>query len=105
MRFFPLALVRAALKDSTRRAQPGTLYIHPWELDQFIPDVPMSRLARLRTFGGSRKVWPRIMKLLKEFQFRAMRDTFREMQAHPSGTHGIGASSGGLGPVAHRHRK
>lgn len=84
LRFFPYALMRAALRDSERRAQPGTVYIHPWELDLFVPELPMSAVARVRTFGGVKKVWPRVLELLKEFRFRTIGDTVREMSASRS---------------------
>ncbi|MEO7084618.1 MAG: XrtA system polysaccharide deacetylase, partial [Gemmatimonadaceae bacterium] len=32
-RIFPYALIQAALRSASRRGQPATFYIHPWELD------------------------------------------------------------------------
>ena len=69
LRFFPLALIRSALKQSERAGFPGTFYIHPWELDAFVPDLRISRVARIRTFSSLGDTWLRIGALLREFRF------------------------------------
>jgi hypothetical protein len=79
LRFFPYGFLAGALRDAERRGQPGTVYIHPWELDPFIPDLPMSRIARFRTFGGAKNVWPRVSRLMSDFRFRTIHDTVREL--------------------------
>lgn len=69
LRFFPLRLIRAALRQAEKRGAAGTFYVHPWELDDFVPDVRMSRLARVRTFSSLGNTWARIRRLLEEFRF------------------------------------
>jgi polysaccharide deacetylase family protein (PEP-CTERM system associated) len=97
LRFFPYALLETALRDSERREQPGTIYIHPWEMDEYVPDLPMSAVARLRTFGGSQKVWPRVTRLMNQFRFRPIGETVQEMNASRSATR--------AGKVVHRDRR
>jgi len=41
LRFFPLALTRAAIRHTLRQGRPIVLYVHPWELD---PEQPRLRL-------------------------------------------------------------
>ena len=69
LRFFPLALIRGAFHQAERRGCAGTFYIHPWELDEHVPDVPMSWIARTRTFASLGDTWARVRALLEEFRF------------------------------------
>ena len=68
-RFFPPALVRAAFRQAAGRGRPATFYIHPWELDDFVPDLPMAWLTRVRTFSRLGDPWARVRALLREFRF------------------------------------
>lgn len=83
-RLLPYALVRGGLRQTARRGRAGTFYIHPWELDRFVPPTPMPWKTRLRTFGRQRATWPRLDRLFRDFRFRPIRETVREM--HPSPT-------------------
>lgn len=47
LRLFPLALLRAGLRQQERREVPGCIYLHPWEVD---PDQPRQSLGLLRGF-------------------------------------------------------
>jgi len=47
LRLFPLALLRAGLRQKERHGVPGCLYLHPWEVD---PDQPRQALGGLRGF-------------------------------------------------------
>jgi polysaccharide deacetylase family protein (PEP-CTERM system associated) len=69
LRFFPLALIRGALRQAQKRGRPATFYIHPWELDDHVPDLPMSWVARTRTFASFGDTWARVRALLSEFRF------------------------------------
>lgn len=74
-RLLPYQVVRAALRQCERRGVPGTFYIHPWEIDPEQPRFAVSRLTRLRHYGGLRRTWPRLERLLAEFRFSPIRDT------------------------------
>lgn len=69
LRLFPLALLRAGLRQQERRGAPGCVYLHPWELD---PGQPRRRLGGLRGFrhyvnlAGTRG---KLDRLLREFPF------------------------------------
>jgi polysaccharide deacetylase family protein (PEP-CTERM system associated) len=69
LRFFPLGLIRGAFHQAERRGCSATFYIHPWELDEHVPDVPMSWIARTRTFSSLGDTWSRVRALLEEFRF------------------------------------
>ena len=47
LRLFPLALLRAGLRQKERLGAPGCIYLHPWEVD---PKQPRRRLGGLRGF-------------------------------------------------------
>lgn len=88
-RFLPYGLLATALRDAERRGQPGTFYVHPWELDDFLPDLPMSRLTRVRTFAGRHGTWPRLTRLLREFRFQRMDRTLPGVRAPWDPTRGL----------------
>ena len=73
-RLLPYCLVQAALRQCERRGVPGTFYIHPWEIDPDQPRLAVSRLTRLRHYGGLRRTASRLGRLLAEFRFTAIRD-------------------------------
>ncbi len=75
-RLLPYALVRTALREHERRGIPGTFYIHPWELDVGQPRLAVSRLTRIRHYGGLGGTTPRLRRLLAEFRFRSIAETF-----------------------------
>lgn len=62
-RILPLGLVRTGVRQAIRRGAPSMFYIHPWELDDWVPDVDASRLQMIRTFCGRRRTWHRMERL------------------------------------------
>lgn len=71
-RLLPYALTRAALRQSAERGQPGTFYIHPWELDAGQPRFPVNALTRVRHYGALDGTARRIRRLLEDFSFGAI---------------------------------
>jgi polysaccharide deacetylase family protein (PEP-CTERM system associated) len=80
-RILPYGLTRAGLRQAARRAAPGMFYIHPWELDDWVPDVAAPRLQMVRTFYGMRRTWGRLEKLFSEFSFGPLAATVGRMRA------------------------
>ncbi len=68
-RLLPYGLVRAALRSAETRSVPGAFYVHPWEYDPDQPRFPVPLLTRIRHYGRLGGVWPRLERLLGEFQF------------------------------------
>jgi hypothetical protein len=68
-RLLPLALVRSGFRQASGNGVPGTFYIHPWELDDWAPEVKAPALQKVRTFWGRRRTWPRLERLFSEFSF------------------------------------
>ncbi len=80
-RLLPPALVWAGLRQAARRSAPGMFYIHPWELDDWVPDVKAPRMQMIRTFAGRRGTWGRLDRLLRDFDFKRVDDTLSEMNS------------------------
>jgi len=68
-RLLPYGLVRAGLREAARANSPGMFYIHPWELDDWTPDVEAPWLQRFRTFAGRGRIWERLKRMFGEFAF------------------------------------
>lgn len=83
-RLLPYGLLRAALRQAAARGQPGTFYLHPWELDPEQPRLPVPALTRVRHYGGLGRTRARLRRLLREFRFGPIRDTIERMSAEAS---------------------
>lgn len=79
-RLLPAGLVRRGLAQARRRDAAGMFYIHPWELDDWVPDVDAPRLQMIRTFAGRKRTWRRMDDLLVTNEFRRIDQTLREME-------------------------
>jgi polysaccharide deacetylase family protein (PEP-CTERM system associated) len=81
-RLFPLAFVKAGLRQAARGTSPrvGMLYFHPWEFDPTQPRLPLKRLARWRTYVGIGRTTARLDELLATFPFRRAIDVVREIR-------------------------
>ncbi|MEO6595733.1 MAG: XrtA system polysaccharide deacetylase [Planctomycetota bacterium] len=69
LRLFPLALLRAGLRQKERAHVPGCLYVHPWEID---PDQPRQSLGGLRAFRhyvNLKRTYGKLDQLLRQYRF------------------------------------
>ncbi len=69
LRLFPLALLRAGLRQKERADVPGCLYLHPWEVD---PDQPRQALGGLRGFRhyvNLKRTYRKLDRLLQQYRF------------------------------------
>lgn len=80
-RLMPLGLVRRGLRQAADREAPGTFYIHPWEMDDWVPRVDAPRLQMLRTFLGRKKTWRRLDRLFADAGFARIDQTLASMTA------------------------
>lgn len=78
-RLLPYRLVRTGLRQAAARRAPGMFYIHPWELDDWKPDVDAPRLQLVRTFAGRKRCWRKLDRLFDEFTFGPIRATWEGM--------------------------
>lgn len=81
LRLFPLALLRAGLRQKARLGAPGCLYLHPWEVD---PEQPRQRLGGLRGFRhyvNLHRTYDKLDTLLREFRFDSLRSALAQRGA------------------------
>jgi polysaccharide deacetylase family protein (PEP-CTERM system associated) len=83
LRFFPYALLRSALRQAGARGHPGTVYVHPWDLDPGATRYPLPPLVRLRLYGGAGAARRRVDRLLADFSFLPIVDTMERLQPSP----------------------
>lgn len=75
LRFFPARFVEKALISAERRGQPGTVYLHPWELDSNLPPFQAPFLTQIRMRTGTRRMGRRLAHLTSRFRFQPIADT------------------------------
>ena len=80
-RILPLGLVRRGLRQAAARGAPGMFYIHPWELDDWVPDVDAPRMQMIRTFYGRRRTWGRLDRLFREARHQRIDESLATMEA------------------------
>jgi polysaccharide deacetylase family protein (PEP-CTERM system associated) len=78
-RLLPYGLVRAGLRQASGRGASGMFYIHPWELDDWAPELDAPWLQRVRTFAGRDRCWTRLERLVAEFRFQRVDVTLGAM--------------------------
>jgi polysaccharide deacetylase family protein (PEP-CTERM system associated) len=69
LRQFPLVVIRRAFREASKRGEPATFYIHPWEIDPSQPRLPVSHLNRIRHYRGLDTALARLDTILAEFTF------------------------------------
>ena len=84
-RLLPTGLVRRGLRQARDRGAAGMFYIHPWEMDDWVPEVDAPRLQMVRTFARRRATWARLDGLLARYRFGPISLTFDSMVSGPAG--------------------
>jgi polysaccharide deacetylase family protein (PEP-CTERM system associated) len=77
LRLFPYRYIAAGLRviNSVER-QPACVYVHPWELDLEQPRLARGFVSRLRTYSGLRTVRSKVRRLLADFAFATLAETY-----------------------------
>ena len=78
-RLLPAFVPRAVLSGLEREGRPGSLYLHPWELDPEQPRVAAPFLARFRHYVNLGRTQPRLEALLARFRFVGLEAALREL--------------------------
>ncbi len=77
-RLLPAAIPRGALARLEREGRPGSLYLHPWELDPDQPRAPASAWKRFRHYVNLSRTLPRLESLLAQFRFGSLEQVLLE---------------------------
>ena len=83
-RLLPYGLVQAGLRQASARGAPGMFYIHPWELDAWVPQAPLTTAQRVRTFSGRVRCWGKLDRLFGDFRFGPVSDALSSLDADSS---------------------
>ena len=81
LRLFPLALLRAGLRQKERAGVPGCIYLHPWEVD---PDQPRKKLGGLRGFRhyvNLKRTYGKLDRLLQQYRFTGLSEALAQRGA------------------------
>jgi peptidoglycan-N-acetylglucosamine deacetylase len=74
LRFLGQSLLMNSVTMMNLKGWPATLYIHPWELDSYIPNVSFNPAIRFITFHNHEKTATYLETVLKAFRFVSIRD-------------------------------
>ncbi|HEX5052537.1 MAG TPA: XrtA system polysaccharide deacetylase [Planctomycetota bacterium] len=72
LRLFPLALVRAGLRQKQRAGVPGCLYLHPWEVDPGQPRQALGGLRGFRHYVNLEHTHRKLDTLLQRYRFAGL---------------------------------
>jgi polysaccharide deacetylase family protein (PEP-CTERM system associated) len=78
LRLLPYSLVASALGQAQAAGFPATIYIHPWEIDPEQPRLRVPRLTAIRHYGGLRRTFSRLERMMERFSFRPIADSIVE---------------------------
>jgi len=74
LRFLGSNLMASAIRKANEEGWPATIYVHPWEVDDFIPNVRFNPAIKFITFYKVGKMQKSFMSLMKSFRFTSIRD-------------------------------
>ncbi len=74
MRLLPAPAYRTLRAFAAAQDQPCVIYLHPWEIDDFRPEVGQSRLSKLRSQGGQTGMIRKLENLLRRGRFTTLGD-------------------------------
>lgn len=72
MRLLPWAAYRFIRARARAQGQPCILYVHPWELDDYRPQVGLSAANSVRSQGGQDTMPAKLARLLAHGEFETM---------------------------------
>lgn len=72
LRLLPLAAYRALRRVARRQGVPTIVYLHPWELDEYRPDVALSCFTRWRSQTGQLAMPAKLASLLADGDWQTM---------------------------------
>lgn len=86
-RIFPYRFTRRNLRGIHLKEQrPFVFYIHPWEVDPDQPRIPAGLKSRLRHYSNLKTTEQKLDRLLGDFSFQPLIESFAECLNAPAGT-------------------
>ena len=81
MRLLPWPVYAWLRRRARAQGQPCVLYVHPWELDDYRPEVGLSAATSVRSQGGQDTTLPKLERLLSTGDFETMGDYAARLRA------------------------
>jgi polysaccharide deacetylase family protein (PEP-CTERM system associated) len=77
LRLLPAKLIEWAIRRlNEKEGQPAIIYLHPWEIDPDQPKLNGRRVSIFRHYVNLSKTMERLNRLLQQFSFGTIRQTF-----------------------------
>lgn len=85
MRLLPWPAYAFLRQRARAQGQPCVLYVHPWELDDYRPEVGLSATGTVRSQGGQGSMPAKLAKLLGCGDFETMGEYAARLRSAPGG--------------------
>jgi polysaccharide deacetylase family protein (PEP-CTERM system associated) len=83
LRLLPYWYSMAGLRRLNRvERKPGTIYMHPWEIDARQPDLRLPLLSHIRQTWGTSSMETRLRGMLREFRFAPLLEVYSAAMTH-----------------------
>lgn len=81
LRLLPLRIYRSLRARALAQGIANIVYLHPWELDDYLPDAGQARWLRFRSQGGQATMPAKLAAILGEGRFQTMGDYVAQLEA------------------------
>lgn len=81
LRLFPLALLRAGLRQKARAGVPGCIYLHPWEVDPGQPRQSLGLLRGFRHYVNLGRTYDKLDALLRDGSWVGLSEALAQRSA------------------------
>lgn len=75
LRLLPRLYTRLGLKSAQKEGLPIVVYIHPWEVDDDQPRLPVSLKSRVRHYTNLSRTFDRLQSVLQEGNYTSFRES------------------------------
>lgn len=78
LRFFPVGIIKRAVKKTNKEGFPAVLFVHNWELDSETPKLKLGLYRSFVTYHNIEKTGKKLNSLLSNLEFTSVRDFMEE---------------------------
>jgi len=78
LRFFPVNLVKRAIKKANKHGFPAVVFFHSWELDPETPRLKLGPYESFVTYHNIKEVGKKLKYILSDFSFISFRNYMEE---------------------------
>jgi polysaccharide deacetylase family protein (PEP-CTERM system associated) len=82
LRLYPFIITKYLASSHGKSEEPLVIYVHPWELDHYRPEVELPLRKRIRHYCGIRQMEGRLKTLFRNRCFERMEDAVLRLNAN-----------------------